>query len=50
MTEEQANRMIELLEEISSKLDDVHSALGYVDTDEVVRAIKNLKSEVRRSR
>lgn len=50
MTEEQADKMIDLLELICSRLDDVQSAVGYIDTDEVVKAIKNLQSEVRRSR
>ena len=47
MTEEQANRMIELLEEISSKLDDVHSAVMYADSGDVVTAINQLKSAVK---
>lgn len=50
MTEEQANKMIDLLEVICSKLDDIHSAVGYIDTDDVVNAVKNLQGEVRRSR
>lgn len=50
MTEEQADKMIDLLEMICSKLDDVESAVAYADSGQVVDAINTLTRAVKNSR
>ncbi len=48
MTEDQADKIIDLLDDISRKLDDVYSALQYADNSDVVSAIDALKREVKK--